>query len=169
MWPIIYSSFLSTPHLIGLRPSTSFRCSSSAAAIRCASASSSRGRHLARWSSACSVSVRSGSRRCRFGAKCRRLCRLLVLCFMVCGGFHADMLFRAAYGYDVNSEAFKEWQAQTQQQYAAYYAAQGYPVGATANVASGTPSAPGAAASSEASPPPPPPPSNDAPPPPPPA
>lgn len=67
---------------------------------------------------------------------------------------------RAAYGYDVNSEAFKEWQAQQQQQYAAYYAAQGYPVAATADPASaiaGTNPLPPAAA----------PPSNDPPPPPP--
>lgn len=33
---------------------------------------------------------------------------------------------RAAYGYDVNSPEFKAWQAQQQQQYAQYYAQQGY-------------------------------------------
>jgi hypothetical protein len=33
-----------------------------------------------------------------------------------------NILFdRAAYGYDVNSEAFKQWQAQQQQQYSAQY------------------------------------------------
>jgi hypothetical protein len=34
-----------------------------------------------------------------------------------------DLLIRAAYGYDVNSAEFKEWQASQQQQYAQYYAA----------------------------------------------
>jgi len=33
---------------------------------------------------------------------------------------------RAAYGYDVNAPQFKEWQASQQQQYAQYYASQGY-------------------------------------------
>jgi hypothetical protein len=36
---------------------------------------------------------------------------------------------RAQYGYDVNSPQFKEWQAQQQQQYAQYYAQQGYAAG----------------------------------------
>jgi hypothetical protein len=34
---------------------------------------------------------------------------------------------RAAYGYDVNSEQFKEWAATQQAQYSQYYAAQGQP------------------------------------------
>ncbi|KAJ6631066.1 hypothetical protein B0H10DRAFT_2159917 [Mycena sp. CBHHK59/15] len=33
---------------------------------------------------------------------------------------------KAAYGYDVNSPEFKEWQASQEQQYAQYYASQGY-------------------------------------------
>ncbi|KAH8101920.1 hypothetical protein BXZ70DRAFT_932475 [Cristinia sonorae] len=61
----------------------------------------------------------------------------------------------AAYGYDVNSPQFKEWQQQ-QQQYAQYYAQQGYSANGTA--------VPGAAANGAA-----PPPSDPAPPPPPPA
>ncbi|OSD08734.1 eukaryotic type KH-domain (KH-domain type I) [Trametes coccinea BRFM310] len=63
----------------------------------------------------------------------------------------------AAYGYDVNSPQFKEWQAQQAQQYAQYYAQAGYTAGATGTTP--TPSAPGSA----------PPPSDPAPPPPPPA
>lgn len=54
---------------------------------------------------------------------------------------------RAAYGYDVNSAEFKEWQASQQQQYAQYYAA--YAQAAAAGPAQPT----------EAPPPPPPPPS----------
>ncbi|KAI0747010.1 hypothetical protein C8Q80DRAFT_1178811 [Daedaleopsis nitida] len=59
----------------------------------------------------------------------------------------------AAYGYDVNSPQFKEWQAQQQQQYAQYYAQAGY-----GQAAAGA-AAPGSA----------PPPNDPAPPPPPPA
>lgn len=59
------------------------------------------------------------------------------------------MLYRAAYGYDVNSEQFKQWQATQQQQYASYYAGQGYD---STGVASGA-----AAGNSGAQPPPPPP------------
>ncbi|VDB95651.1 unnamed protein product [Peniophora sp. CBMAI 1063] len=61
----------------------------------------------------------------------------------------------AAYGYDVNSPEFKQWQAQQQAQYAQYYAQQGY---------TATPNADGSAAATPA----PPPPSDAAPPPPPP-
>ncbi|CDO75747.1 hypothetical protein BN946_scf184921.g23 [Trametes cinnabarina] len=62
----------------------------------------------------------------------------------------------AAYGYDVNSPQFKEWQAQQAAQYAQYYAQAGYTAGATGTTP--TASAPGSA----------PPPSDPAPPPPPP-
>ncbi|PAV20458.1 eukaryotic type KH-domain type I [Pyrrhoderma noxium] len=63
----------------------------------------------------------------------------------------------AAYGYDVNSPQFKEWQSQ---QMAQYYAQAGYGAGAAAN--SGSPPAPPSSA-------PPPPPSSDPAPPPPPS
>jgi len=67
------------------------------------------------------------------------------------------VLYRAAYGYDVNSSEFKDWAAGLQNQYAQYYAGQGQP----GEAASGyTPSAPGSA-------PPPPPPNSEVPPPPP--
>ncbi|EPQ53636.1 hypothetical protein GLOTRDRAFT_117004 [Gloeophyllum trabeum ATCC 11539] len=65
----------------------------------------------------------------------------------------------AAYGYDVNSPQFKEWAASQQQQYAQYYAQQGY--GTPSQVPGASPPAPNGAA--------PPPPSDPAPPPPPPA
>ncbi|KAG6896354.1 hypothetical protein C0992_008816 [Termitomyces sp. T32_za158] len=59
----------------------------------------------------------------------------------------------AAYGYDVNSTEFKEWQAGQQQQYAQYYAQQGYSMyGDGAAAASSTPAPP----PSDAAPPPPP-------------
>ena len=61
--------------------------------------------------------------------------------------------FRAAYGYDVNSPEFKEWQANQMAQYNQYYASQGY-------------TAPGSDAGAAA---PAPPPNEPAPPPPPPA
>ncbi|PPQ68456.1 hypothetical protein CVT26_006043 [Gymnopilus dilepis] len=69
----------------------------------------------------------------------------------------------AAYGYDVNSPEFKEWQASQQAQYAQYYAA--YAASAQAGGGGMTPGGsaapppPGAAPPSEAPPPPPPPPS----------
>lgn len=65
------------------------------------------------------------------------------------------LLYRAAYGYDVNSNEFKDWAAGLQTQYAQYYASQGQP-----GEAGYTPSAPGSA-------PPPPPPNSEVPPPPP--
>lgn len=58
---------------------------------------------------------------------------------------------RAAYGYDVNAPEFKEWQASQQQQYAQYYASQGYDAAAYGAAAA-------APQPSEAAPPPPPPP-----------
>ncbi|KAA1473012.1 eukaryotic type KH-domain (KH-domain type I) [Dentipellis sp. KUC8613] len=61
----------------------------------------------------------------------------------------------AAYGYDVNSAQFKEWQASQMTQYAQYYAQQGYGAGSPPNGAAGGGAAP--------------PPSDPAPPPPPPA
>ncbi|KAI0945549.1 hypothetical protein AcW1_001747 [Taiwanofungus camphoratus] len=57
----------------------------------------------------------------------------------------------AAYGYDVNSPEFKAWQAQQQQQYAQYYAQQGYAATGASPTAPG-----GAPAPSDAAPPPPP-------------
>nr|VWO95962.1 Uncharacterized protein [Ganoderma boninense] len=64
----------------------------------------------------------------------------------------------AAYGYDVNSPQFKEWQAQQQQQYAQYYTQGGYGQTGTSATPGGSsaPPAPGTA----------PPPSDPAPPPP---
>ncbi|KNZ81591.1 hypothetical protein J132_11223 [Termitomyces sp. J132] len=62
----------------------------------------------------------------------------------------------AAYGYDVNSKEFKDWQASQQQQYAQYYAQQGYnpaTYGDGVMAASSTPAPP----PSDAAPPPPPP------------
>jgi hypothetical protein len=38
----------------------------------------------------------------------------------------STLMYRASFGYDVNSTEFKEWQASQQQQYAQYYASQGY-------------------------------------------
>ncbi|OJT03482.1 hypothetical protein TRAPUB_5901 [Trametes pubescens] len=74
--------------------------------------------------------------------------------------WEAYAAYWAAYGYDVNSPQFKEWQTQQAQQYAQYYAQAGYPAGATdASGAAMAAAAPGSA----------PPPSDPAPPPPPPA
>ncbi|KIM42119.1 hypothetical protein M413DRAFT_127412 [Hebeloma cylindrosporum] len=53
-----------------------------------------------------------------------------------------DVLIRAAYGYDVNSAEFKEWQASQQQQYAQYYAAYAAGGGATAQQPSEAPPPP---------------------------
>ncbi|KAH9053186.1 hypothetical protein EDB87DRAFT_1653205 [Lactarius vividus] len=67
----------------------------------------------------------------------------------------------AAYGYDVNSPEFKEWQASQMAQYNQYYASQGYAAPGTDTPAAGA-GGPGPAAPA-------PPPSEPAPPPPPPA
>lgn len=70
-------------------------------------------------------------------------------------------LYRAAYGYDINSSEFKDWAAGLQNQYAQYYASQGQPGAIAGEAASGyTPSAPDSALA-------PPPPSSEIPPPPP--
>ncbi|KAF5361964.1 hypothetical protein D9756_002194 [Leucocoprinus leucothites] len=66
----------------------------------------------------------------------------------------------AAYGYDVNSQEFKDWAAGLQSQYTQYYTGQGQPGADAGGVPGYAP--PGGA-------PPPPPPSSEAPPPPPPA
>ncbi|KAJ7173721.1 hypothetical protein C8R46DRAFT_1031984 [Mycena filopes] len=63
----------------------------------------------------------------------------------------------AAYGYDVNSEQFKEWAASQQQQYSQYYAAGGAAAGA-APEGTAQPAPPPAPAPDAAQPPPPPPP-----------
>ncbi|KAJ3569202.1 hypothetical protein NP233_g5205 [Leucocoprinus birnbaumii] len=68
----------------------------------------------------------------------------------------------SAYGYDVNSQEFKDWASGLQSQYAQYYANQGQTGAEAGGAPGGYPPAPGGA-------PPPPPPSSDAPPPPPPA
>jgi len=66
------------------------------------------------------------------------------------GDMDAYKAYWAAYGYDVNSPEFIAWQ---QQQYAQYYAQQGY-AGATA----GSPLAPGTQPPGDGAAPPPPPP-----------
>jgi hypothetical protein len=63
--------------------------------------------------------------------------------------YPSNLLSRAAYGYDVNSEQFKEWAASQQQQYTQYYAQAGQ---------AGQPAPPDGAAPAPAQPPPPPPP-----------
>jgi hypothetical protein len=64
--------------------------------------------------------------------------------------------YRAAYGYDVNSPEFKEWQTSQMAQYKQYYASQGYAApGSDTATASGGAAAP--APPSEPAPPPPPP------------
>jgi len=70
------------------------------------------------------------------------------------------MFHRAAYGYDVNSPEFKEWQASQTAQYKQYYASQGYTApGSDAAAAAGgvAGAAPPAPPPSEPAPPPPPP------------
>lgn len=65
---------------------------------------------------------------------------------------------RAAYGYDVNSPEFKEWQASQMAQYNQYYASQGYTApGSDAAAAGGGGAAVPAPPPSEPAPPPPPP------------
>jgi len=64
----------------------------------------------------------------------------------------------AAYGYDVNSPEFKEWQAGQMAQYNQYYASQGYAApGSAAAAGAGAAAAPAPAPPSEPAPPPPPP------------
>lgn len=70
------------------------------------------------------------------------------------------MFHRAAYGYDVNSPEFKEWQESQMAQYKQYYASQGYTESDAAAAAAGAAAAAAAPA---------PPPSEPAPLPPPPA
>lgn len=74
--------------------------------------------------------------------------------FVSSKNFFGSLIFnlrRAAYGYDVNAPEFKEWQASQQQQYAQYYASQGYDPAAYGGATAPQPS--------DAAPPPPPPPS----------
>ena len=65
------------------------------------------------------------------------------------------MFHRAAYGYDVNSPEFKEWQASQTAQYKQYYASQGYTADAAA-AGAGAAAAPAPPPSEPAPPPPPP-------------
>lgn len=76
--------------------------------------------------------------------------------------------YRAAYGYDVDSQQFKDWQASQQQQYAQYYAQQGL-AGYSATVDGTSASTAAGANGAQAPAPAPAPPSEPAPPPPPPA
>ncbi|KAI0280422.1 hypothetical protein BGY98DRAFT_914700 [Russula aff. rugulosa BPL654] len=62
----------------------------------------------------------------------------------------------AAYGYDVNSSEFKEWQASQMAQYNQYYASQGQSAGSDPAAAGAGPAAPAPPPSEPAPPPPPP-------------
>ena len=64
---------------------------------------------------------------------------------------------RAAYGYDVNSPEFKEWQASQTAQYKQYYASQGYTPGSDPAAAAAAGAVAPAPPPSEPAPPPPPP------------
>jgi len=66
------------------------------------------------------------------------------------------MFHRAAYGYDVNSPEFKEWQASQMVQYKQYYASQGYTADSDAAAAGAGAAAPAPPPSEPAPPPPPP-------------
>jgi hypothetical protein len=66
------------------------------------------------------------------------------------------MFHRAAYGYDVNSPEFKEWQASQMAQYKQYYASQGYAAPGSDAAGAGASAAAPAPPPSEPAPPPPP-------------
>jgi hypothetical protein len=64
--------------------------------------------------------------------------------------------YRAAYGYDVNSPEFKDWQTSQMAQYKQYYSSQGYEVPSSDPAAASAGGAAAPAPPSEPAPPPPP-------------